>query len=66
MKEDRAQMRPIAIQYGATSPTTVSGKTDILVVGENAGSKLTKAKELGIKIINEQDFWDIINKKQLI
>lgn len=63
MKEDRAEMRAIAIRYGAISPNSISSKTDILVVGENAGSKLTKAKELGINIITEDEFWNIINKK---
>lgn len=63
MKEDRAEMRAIAIRYGAESPNSISKKTDILVVGENAGSKLTKAKEIGIKIISEDDFWNMINKK---
>lgn len=63
MKEDRAEMRAIAIRYGATSPNSVSSKTDMLVVGENAGSKLSKAQELGIRIISEEDFWNIVNKK---
>ncbi|MGN0027759.1 MAG: BRCT domain-containing protein, partial [Clostridium sp.] len=63
MKEDRAEMRAIAIRYGAESPNSISKKTDILVVGENAGSKLTKAKEIGIKIVSEDDFWNMINKK---
>ncbi|GKX66021.1 3'-5' exonuclease [Inconstantimicrobium mannanitabidum] len=62
MKEDRAEMRAIAIRYGATSPDSVSSKTDILVVGENAGSKLAKAQELGIKTISEEEFWDIVNE----
>lgn len=64
MKEDRAEMRSIAIRYGAISTDSVSKKTDMLVVGENAGSKLTKAQEFGIDIINEADFWNIINRKQ--
>ena len=34
------------------------------VIGEEAGkSKLEKAKQLGIEIITEQEFWDIINKE---
>lgn len=62
MKKGRTEMREIAIRYGAISIDSVSKKTDILVVGENAGSKLTKAKQLDLKIINEEEFWDIINK----
>lgn len=65
MKEDRAEMRAIAIKYGAISPASISSKTDILVVGKNPGSKLRKAKELGTKIITEQEFWEIINSAYL-
>ena len=37
----------------------------MLVIGEGAGkSKLEKAKTLGIEIITEKEFWDIINKNQ--
>ncbi len=36
----------------------------MLVIGEGAGkSKLEKAKTLGIEIITEKEFWDIINRK---
>ena len=64
MSKSRAEMRAIAIRYGADSPTSISGKTNMLVIGEEAGkSKLEKAKQLGIEIITEQEFWDIINKE---
>jgi NAD-dependent DNA ligase (contains BRCT domain type II) len=39
---------------------TVSKKVDYLVVGEDPGSKLEKAKKLGIKIINEDEFKKLI------
>jgi len=39
---------------------SISKKTNYLVAGENFGSKLQKAKELGVKIINEQEFSKII------
>ena len=35
---------------------SVSKKTDFVLAGEEAGSKLTKAQELGVKIINEKEF----------
>jgi DNA ligase (NAD+) len=34
----------------------VSKKTDYLIAGSDAGSKLDKAKDLGVKIINESEF----------
>jgi DNA ligase (NAD+) len=39
----------------------VSKNLDYLVVGENPGSKLTKAKQLGVRIINQKDFEEIVN-----
>ena len=64
MSKSRGEMRATAIRYGAESPTSISGKTNILVIGEEAGkSKLGKANQLGIEIITEQEFWDIINKE---
>lgn len=38
----------------------ISSQVDYLIVGENAGSKLEKAKEKGISIINEEEFFDMI------
>ena len=45
--------------YKVTS--SVSSKTDIVVAGENPGSKLDKARALGIKVIDEQGLLDILN-----
>lgn len=41
--------------------STVSKNIDILVVGEDPGSKLEKAKKLGVEIWNEEKFKSIIN-----
>lgn len=40
---------------------SVSKKTDYLLAGEKAGSKLTKAESLGVKILSEEDFLELVN-----
>lgn len=47
-------------ELGAKVLPAVSGKLDFLVVGDNPGSKLDKAKELGVKILSEEDFLKLI------
>ena len=39
---------------------SVSSKTDYLIAGEKAGSKLIKAQELGVKVLSEQEFIDLM------
>jgi len=43
-------------EVGGEVKNSVSKKTDFVIVGEDAGSKLQKAQELGIKILSEEDF----------
>ena len=42
--------------------SSVSKNTDFVVAGEKAGSKLGKAKSLGIKILNENDFLKMLGE----
>ena len=45
---------------GAKVSGSVSKKTDYVLAGEEAGSKLTKALELGVKVISEEKFKEMI------
>lgn len=51
---DGIQMKLLSL--GATPASSVTKKTDYVIVGEKAGSKLTKAKQLGIKTLTEEEF----------
>ena len=52
----RKQAETAVKELGGSASTSVSRKTDYVVAGENPGSKHRTAKELGIKIINEEQF----------
>ena len=47
-------------ELGGNPSSSISKKTDLVVVGENPGSKYDKAKELGVKIIHEDEFLRMI------
>ena len=51
-------------QLGGKTSSSVTKKTDYVVVGENAGSKLTKAQELGITILTEEEFIEMLSKEE--
>ncbi len=52
----RDQATEIIESFGGKVVSSVSKKTDYILAGENAGSKLNKGQQLGIKIINEETF----------
>ena len=56
-KENRETIKEKLISKGAIFVSSVSSKLNVLFAGESAGSKLDKAKELGIKIVNEEELY---------
>ena len=59
-KYSREQASDIIEKFGGKTSSSVSKKTSYVLAGEDAGSKLAKAEKLGIKIISEQEFEDMI------
>ena len=56
----RAQAEELVRQSGGLASSSVSSKCDFLVAGESTGSKFNKAKELGVKIISEREFKEMV------
>lgn len=59
---DRKQLTELLEKMGANVVSSVSKNTDFVIAGENAGSKLNKAKELNIKIYDEKEFVTLLNE----
>jgi len=59
---ERSEAKSIIERLGGKTVDSVSKKTDIVIVGENAGSKYDKALSLGIEIMSEDDFIKIIEE----
>lgn len=55
----RDEAKEIIVRFGGKAAGSVSKKTSYVVAGEEAGSKLTKAQELGVTILSEQEFLDM-------
>ncbi|MBE9594135.1 MAG: NAD-dependent DNA ligase LigA, partial [Proteobacteria bacterium] len=58
----REEAKTIVERLGGKVALSVSKKTDYVVAGEDAGSKLEKAEKLGVKIIGEVEFMEIIRE----
>ena len=60
-KMSRAEAKKIAEDLSMKVLGAVSSKTDFVVAGEDSGSKLKKAQELGVKILNEEEWLNLIS-----
>lgn len=61
---DRKEAAAKIEQFGGKVTGSVSKKTNYLLAGENAGSKLTKAQSLGIAVISEEELLQMINENK--
>ncbi|MGN2371226.1 NAD-dependent DNA ligase LigA [Clostridium cagae] len=59
----RTEIKTKLESLGAKVSGSVSKKTDYVIAGESAGSKLTKAEELGVKIISEEEFEKMLGRE---
>jgi DNA ligase (NAD+) len=61
-KYTREQIEALIEQSGGRAANSVSKSTDYLVAGEKAGSKLDKAHKLGVPVISESEFEELLSK----
>jgi DNA ligase (NAD+) len=56
----REEAKELVEKSGGRAASSVSARTSLVVAGENAGQKLDRARELGIRIISEEDFREMM------
>ena len=59
----RKEAQELIEKNGGKAAGSVSKKTSYVLAGENAGSKLTKAEQLGIPVITEEEFLQMLQKE---
>jgi DNA ligase (NAD+) len=59
----RSQAQELVRQRGGNPSSSISNNTDLLVAGDNPGSKYDKAQKLGVKIIDEKEFSGLLEAK---
>src|SRR5699024_7887795 len=57
----RVELTSLLESFGTQVVSSVSKNTDVVLAGENAGSKLAKANALGVKVIEEKEFYRILD-----
>ncbi|HEY4683984.1 MAG TPA: BRCT domain-containing protein, partial [Candidatus Acidoferrales bacterium] len=61
-RHERAEAERLVMQSGGKVSSSVSKKTDYVVVGTDPGSKYDKAKSLGVTILDESQFEKLVGK----
>jgi DNA ligase (NAD+) len=60
--QTRDEMKRWIERLGGRATDSVSKKTDFVIAGENAGSKLTKAQQLGVRVLSETEFAELVGE----
>lgn len=64
MSQKRRQMHGITHEVGAIPATKVTELTDFVVAGKKAGSNLQAAADLSVRILSEEDFFELVQKER--
>ena len=64
LSRPRNEVESLIESFGGRTSGSVSKKTDFVLAGQSAGSKLDKAQALGVKVLSEKEFFDMIGSNQ--